>query len=77
MAKYNINDKGFKNGDVVQLCTKCNWQTEKRDTTAIARCPKCSTSLIPIGVVKVEKKAPKKKAAKKPAKKKAAAKKSK
>lgn len=59
MPNFNIDSKGFKAGDVVQLCTYCGWQTEKPGTDPIARCPECRSSLTPVGV---EKKAAKKKA---------------
>lgn len=52
MPKFNIDDKNFKDGDVVQLCTNCNWQTENPGGDAIAKCPECRTSLVPIGVAK-------------------------
>jgi DNA-directed RNA polymerase subunit RPC12/RpoP len=52
MPKFKIDDKNFKDGDVVQLCTHCGWQTESPGSNAIAKCPECRSSLIPIGVSK-------------------------
>ena len=57
-----IDKKKFKDGDVVQRCPRCEWQTPETQA-AVSKCPVCKTSVIP--VLRVEKKAAKKAPAKK------------
>ena len=49
-----IDAKNFEDGDVVQFCPHCKWQTPGTQA-AVSKCPECMTSVIP--VLRVEKKA--------------------
>jgi tRNA(Ile2) C34 agmatinyltransferase TiaS len=62
-----MDTKNFKNGDRIQVCGDCGWQTETAGDKAIGRCPRCKTT---VTTSIVEKAAPKKAAVKKAAPKK-------